>query len=84
MTRRRNPLAQANQANRDLRNQIHRFDQEVALPLRAEIAQLKLDLERSRSKVADLVHLNEAYQQSWEARVRLDYERLASGKGPSK
>ena len=80
MARRRNPLAQANQNNRDLRNRLHRFDQEVALPLRSEVAQLKLDLERLQSKVSGLQRLNEAYRQDWTAAVRLEYERLASGK----
>lgn len=38
---RRNLLAEAHQANRDLKNRIHEYESDVVLPLRSEIAALK-------------------------------------------
>jgi hypothetical protein len=77
---RRDPIADANQTIRDLRNQLHNYDAQVAIPLRTKVA----ELERANAQLALRVEraegLHGLYRDAWEASIRLFNGVLASGK----
>lgn len=73
-------VADANQEARLLRNRIHQYDQEVVLPLRAQIAELQKANAALTRKVARLTDLEARYHDVWRAGIRLTSSLLASGK----
>lgn len=78
--RRNDPLADANQDLRDLRNKLHAIDQETVLPLRARIAELEHENARLTQRVTKLDDLHRLYREAWESMVRLSNAILATGK----
>jgi hypothetical protein len=78
--RRRDPVADAHQQVRDLRNKLHGFEQESVLPLRSQIAQLQRDNADLENRLTRLKEQQRLYRDAWEAMVRLTNGLLASGK----
>jgi len=77
-TRRRNALAEAHQANRDLRNTIHRLEQDQ-LPARTEAADWKRRYDALQAQVTRLTEERDAFGDAAVAQARL-LSLLATGK----
>jgi prefoldin subunit 5 len=78
--RRRDPVADAHQQLRELRNKLHGMEQETVLPLRSQIAQLQRDNADLTSRLGRLQSLHQLYRDAWESMVKLSHGLLASGK----
>ncbi len=77
MSKRRDELADALQANRDLRNQLHQVEQ----PLRERIRDLETERDRLTRRVGVLERENVCYREVVDAGVGLVHHLVSSGKG---
>ncbi len=77
--RRRDPIADAHQQVRALRNKIHSLEQEMVAPLRLQVANLQRDYESLQHQLGADQELLRLYRAAWESTLRL-ISGLASGK----